>query len=158
MPHSMHTHRQQGFSLIEILVTVLIISVGLLGLAGMQMKALQHSNDSYNRSQASLLAYDIADRVRGNIGAIAQYQNADTTKITTTTNCETSGCTATQISTYDLEQWKADVESQLPLGRGTITNSGLEYTITIMWDEGRKGTGTDCSTLKCFSLTTEFEV
>ncbi len=158
MPHSMPLMRQHGFSLLEILVTVLIISVGLLGLAGMQMKAFQHTNDSYNRSQASLLAYDIADRIRGNLGAITSYQSADTSKITSTTNCESAGCTATQIATYDLEQWKADVENQLPLGRGTITNSGLEYTITLMWDEERKGTGTDCSTLKCFRLATQFDI
>ncbi|MEW5755176.1 MAG: type IV pilus modification protein PilV [Pseudomonadota bacterium] len=158
MQRSLNTFRNHGFSLLEVLVTVLIISVGLLGLAGMQMKAFQHTNDSYNRSQASLLAYDIADRIRGNLGAIDTYKDADTAAVTTTTDCKTAACGIDQIADYDLESWKQDVENQLPMGRGIITNSGSEYTITIMWDEKREGTGSDCSTLQCFSLTTEFEV
>ncbi len=59
---------QQGFSLIEVMVTMLIVSIGLLGIAGIIMTSLKNSQSSYGRSQATLLANDIIDRMRANRG------------------------------------------------------------------------------------------
>ncbi len=55
-----------GYTLVEVLVAVVILSVGLLGLAGMQARGMRNSHDAYLRSQAAILAYDIADRMRAN--------------------------------------------------------------------------------------------
>ena len=55
-----------GFSLIEVLVALVVLSVGLLGLAALQQNAVRFNHDAYLRSQATVLAYDIADRIRGN--------------------------------------------------------------------------------------------
>ena len=57
----------QGFSLIEVLVSVFVLSVGLLGLAGLQGFSLKHTNTAYYRGQAIQLTYDMADRIRANV-------------------------------------------------------------------------------------------
>ncbi|MFZ3288159.1 MAG: type IV pilus modification protein PilV, partial [Telluria sp.] len=61
--------RQQGFSLIEVLITMLIVSIGLLGIAGIIVTNLKHNQSSYARTQASLLVSDIVDRMRANRAA-----------------------------------------------------------------------------------------
>src|SRR5690606_3260878 len=60
---------QHGFSLIEVLVALLVLSVGLLGLAMLQIEGLKHNTDAYYRTQATVLAYDIIDRMRANSDA-----------------------------------------------------------------------------------------
>ena len=59
-----HGHSQAGSSLLEVLVAVVVLSIGLLGLAGLQMTSIKSSHSAYMRSQATLLAYDLADRAR----------------------------------------------------------------------------------------------
>src|SRR5690606_27536649 len=68
---------QQGITMIEILVTVVIISVGLLGAAAMVINGLESNRNAYLRTQASILAYDMADRIRANAGQVASYDNFD---------------------------------------------------------------------------------
>ncbi len=55
-----------GFTLIEVLIAMLVLAVGLLGLAGLQATSLRNNQSAYNRSQATQLAYDLADRMRAN--------------------------------------------------------------------------------------------
>ncbi|MEX0731358.1 MAG: type IV pilus modification protein PilV [Aquisalimonadaceae bacterium] len=61
-----HRDAQQGFSLLEVLVAILILSIGLLGLAGLQAASLRANQNAYFTSQSNLLAYDIVDRMRAN--------------------------------------------------------------------------------------------
>ncbi|HLE93281.1 MAG TPA: type IV pilus modification protein PilV, partial [Sulfuricaulis sp.] len=58
--------QHRGFSLIEVLVALLVLSIGLLGLAALQTTSLQYNTGSYFRTQATFLAYDIIDRMRAN--------------------------------------------------------------------------------------------
>ena len=62
-----------GFTLIEVLVALLILAVGLLGIAALQFKGMRYSNDAFMRSQITFLAYDIADRIRANAANGAAY-------------------------------------------------------------------------------------
>ena len=64
-------NRQQGFTLIEILVAVLILSLGVLGLIAMESLALQSNMSAYHRSQATILAYDLSDKMRTNPAGVA---------------------------------------------------------------------------------------
>ena len=69
--------RQAGITLVEVLVTLLIFTVGLLGLAGLQLKALQGASDSIQRSQATWIINDLADRIYANENAtVADYTGA----------------------------------------------------------------------------------
>lgn len=126
------THRAQvGATLIEVLVAVVVLSIGLLGLAGLQATSIQANQGAYYRSQASILAADITDRMRANRKAVlaGDYNLAELTSSYTTT---------TTRKDKDLNQWIALV-AQLPKGKGRIERdnaTGL-VTITINWDESR---------------------
>lgn len=66
-------NRETGFSLLEVLIAIVVTSIGLLGLAAMQATGLRNNHSAYHRSQATVLAYDIADRMRSNAISMASY-------------------------------------------------------------------------------------
>jgi len=148
---------ERGFTLIEILVAVLVLSFGLLGLAMLQATGLRFNTDSYLRSQATVLAYDLVDRMRANkAGADAgNYCLTSTTPVCATTAAPTAqtcgdaaaGCSsAAQLAQYDLSRWYALQEKYLSPGASpssiqrevVTTTSGqtiYQYTITMRWSE-----------------------
>ena len=134
----------EGFTLIEVLISMLILAVGLLGLAGLQATGLRNNISAYNRSQATQLAYDLADRMRANVAEAQNY----TTSIyftqapagTAVPNCElAAGCSTTQMAQNDLSVWNTNVTTILPMGQGTVGAAGSFFTITINWDDNRDG-------------------
>jgi len=129
--------KHDGFTLVEILVTVLVLSIGLLGLAGLQVKSMKSNHSSYLRTQATIMAYDMIDRMRANPNAVTtgvtDYVAQGTYTIDTSTdpytvssptataNCSnTTGCTTTQMANTDVNQWRVDLATQLPGGVGVI--------------------------------------
>ena len=102
---------EKGFSLIEILIAMLILAVGVLGIAALQFKGLQYSNDAHFRSQISNLVSDIADRMRINKTNAASYVSTYTLTTTRPTGCtEATGASAAN----DLACWRAQVWDALP--------------------------------------------
>ena len=135
-------HRSAGFTLLEVLIAVVILSIGLLGLAGLQTTGLRNNQDAYARTQAATLANDMADRIRANMAGFnaGNYNNA----ATYTATCNTSGCTPQQMAQHDTSLWNQALAA-LPAGQGTVTNNAGLVTVTVMWDNSRSGaTGTDC--------------
>ncbi len=144
--------------MVEVLVTALILSLGLLGLAGLQVKSMQFNHSAYLRSQASLLAYDITDRMRANAVGTANgnYNVASTTPPGPVAGCTTTtGCTPAQMAQNDLDEWKKAVAAALPGGKavsclddspddGTPTapacNGGTHYAIKIWWTDDKAAT------------------
>jgi type IV pilus assembly protein PilV len=131
-----------GVTLIEVLVTMVIVAVGLLGLAGMQVRGLSMQKDAHGRAIATQLALDIADRMRSNTGAATSYAfgNAYSTTYTapTVTDCSAGVCTAVQQAQYDFDRWFARVRGgALPSGWAQITQAGTTsaWDITMMWVE-----------------------
>jgi len=126
--------RQAAFTLFEVMIAVVILSIGLLGLASLQAAGMRSNNTAYMRSQASVLAYDMADRMRanrqGNYLATANEQAACLT---------TAGCTTDEMAQNDISEWDAAITDTLPEGTGTITLSGTVYTIKVLWDDNRDG-------------------
>ena len=121
-------HNQSGLTLIEILVALLVLSIGLLGMARLQAASLRANHNAYLRSQAVVLAYDMADRMRANrppalAGAydIALAGSA-------------SGST---VAADDLAEWKNLLQSVLPSGDGAVDVDGTAATITVQWDDTR---------------------
>ncbi|WP_020410262.1 type IV pilus modification protein PilV [Hahella ganghwensis] len=118
---------QKGLGLIEVLVTVLILAVGLLGIAALQAKSLKNNAESYYRTQATVLATDLADRVRSNRAILDTFENAydmtfATSKtITTTKNCETAACSESDLAEYDKVNWVGLVIDNLPGGEAQVT-------------------------------------
>ncbi|MHB8473214.1 MAG: type IV pilus modification protein PilV [Gammaproteobacteria bacterium] len=145
--HLMTTKPSRGFTLLEILIALLILSVGLLGLAGLQVNGLHSNQDSYYLTQAMAQAYDMADRMRANrVGYTAgSYDNIDTTT-PTDPGCITTGCSSANMAVYDRYQWNTANANVLPSGKGSVTTSGNIRIITVMWDQLRNGVlGTACS-------------
>ncbi len=129
-----------GFTLIEVLVTMVILAVGLLGIAALQVKGLQFNHDAHLRSQISTLAYNIADRMRlsENVtdGLAASYVSSYTVA------ASRPGCT---LATFpadvpsvqsDLGCWQQAVYDALPPGStASISRAANEYTVTLGWTD-----------------------
>lgn len=154
---------KKGFTLLEVMVAMVIFAIGLIGLASLQSISLQSEHASYSRSQAILLAYDMADRIKANAsGSVSYVIDANTTTVAGyngSTMCTANTCTISDIVLYDMGLWKASLATLLPSGRGAITiPSALNHTITVHWDEDRTGaTGLNCpplsaADLRCFQI------
>jgi len=147
---------QQGFTLIEVMVAVFVLAVGILGMAGMQAVSVRESQNSIFRSQADILAGDMADRLRANRTDATDplstnYETDGTFGVLPNCMGTTASCDEVDIAGYDIFQWQTQIaNSNLPSGIGTITrNAGTsEYTILVFWDEDRDGavvTGASCN-------------
>lgn len=145
--HIMHSSQQcrRGFTLIEVLVALVVLSIGLLGMAKLVMVS-SHANDSaYLRSQATAQAYAILDNMRANLSAASahDYDTALNTMPAAPAACNVSGtpCAPTQLALYDVYNWKQHLNAPtgaLPSGTGSIvTSAGLPVTATIIveWDD-----------------------
>ncbi|VAX07176.1 hypothetical protein MNBD_GAMMA26-1448 [hydrothermal vent metagenome] len=109
-----------GFTLIEVLVTLVILGVGLLGMAGMQMTGLQSNQGAYLRSQANFIATDVADRLRANSSELDEYDgftvDIEAVVLPTSQDCETAmvSCNLDEVADYDMFRWNAMVSDLLP--------------------------------------------
>jgi type IV pilus assembly protein PilV len=117
---------QRGTTLIETLVALVVLSVGLLGIAALQMTSLRNNRGANFRSQAQVLAYDIADRMRANRNAA--LANAYVVALGVTP----AGAT---LNAIDLQAWKATLTQALPQGDGEITRVGNMFRIRITWTD-----------------------
>jgi type IV pilus assembly protein PilV len=116
---------QEGMTLIEVLVALLILSVGLLGAAAFQLNALKYTDSARMTSQASFIAYDMMDRIRAN--AAADY----------TVTPPTSG-NLSVARDQDLYDFTSNIVNfGGPTATGSITLNQRVYTITINWDDSR---------------------
>jgi type IV pilus assembly protein PilV len=139
-----HLSRQSGATMIEVLVALFVLSVGLLGVAAMQQVGLRNSHSAHLRSQATALAYDMADRMRANVrSARDELYNTDID-----VDPDLGACVATptreQVIECDVGQWLDSLQRVLPLGDGTIEVEPLDdgmqrATITVQWDDTRDG-------------------
>jgi type IV pilus assembly protein PilV len=123
----MQARRSRGMTLIEVLVALLIVSIGLLGLAALQANSLKFNHSAYLRTQATQLAYDMAERIRA---------NRDDALINNT-NYEIAFAdaapTATDIETRDLNTWLSQIAATLPNGDGEIARTANRFTISVRW-------------------------
>ena len=150
--------------MVEVLVAIVVLSIGLLGLAGLQTASLKANDSAYQRSQASIMANEILDRMRANaVGLQAGfYDDPYGGGAPTDPGCSASGCSVATMAQYDVYYWETALGNTLPSGQGAITGAGAGsiFTITVMWDDDRTGvTGTDCSgdstvDLTCFVMST----
>lgn len=128
--------KQTGSSLVEILVTILIVSFGLLGVAGVIGNGLKNNHSSYARSQASWLAADIIDRMRANRAAAEAVGKPYNLAIG-------SSPAGTTVAATDLTAWRAALGATLPSGTGSVSMDAatLKVTVTVQWDDSRAAGG-----------------
>jgi type IV pilus assembly protein PilV len=133
---------QHGFSMIEVLVTMLIISLALLGTMGLQAYALRVNQGGQFRSQAVFLVADLAERMEANSVAAVKLNNdyivatPSNTPVPSSVACS-STCTSDQLATWDMSQWTSLVSLTLPQSMWTVTQqvagNQVTYTINVSW-------------------------
>jgi len=125
-----------GFTLIEVLIALIIMSVGMLGIAGLYVHSMQAGRTSVLRHNAVTLAGDIADRIRANPRAGAAYALAGANN-----NCVAAGvdCTIGEMAAHDIWLWDQQAAATMPNGQvNVVFNNGVvppTYQITITWTE-----------------------
>jgi type IV pilus assembly protein PilV len=129
IPVSGALSRARGFTLVEALVALLALSIGLLGIAGLQLTGMRANLSAAWRSQATYLGYDIIDRMRANRGHRLDYVIGTGSMPLGTTTAE-----------LDLAAWKTHLSATLPAGDGTVVIDPLNdttVTITVQWNDSR---------------------
>lgn len=144
---SLAATRSDGFTLLEVLIALLVLSVGLLGIAGLQLTSLRSNHSAYLRSQATILAYDILDRMRAN-RAQAQADNTTAddynTTIATAEDLPDISGSPTQAA-KDLNSWGTAVLA-LPGASATVkVNTDNTVSVSISWDDSRADQAPDRS-------------
>ena len=136
-----HPTRAGGFSLIEVLITIVILSFGLLGVASILLNGMKLNNASYLRSLATQQAYDIGDRIRANgAGVIAGNYNAITyPPASSCTNCTSASCSVANLAASDACNWNKQNAALLPMGQGAVTRNGTDFIIAVSWDNNKDG-------------------
>lgn len=130
---------QSGFTLLEVLVAMIVLSIGLLGLSGLQTSSLRSNHSAFMRSQATTLTMDIMDRMRANReGAVAGSYNINRSASASSSGCN-ANCTTGQVAQNDLYQWRSMVE-RLPGGESevNVTADGVA-SVTVWWIDYRPG-------------------
>ncbi len=133
------------------MISIFVVSIGFLGFAGLQVKGLAAVNDSMFRSKAVYLSYQMADRVRANLPAVALGSYNAMTGTASNPGCITTGCTTAQVAQNDFYEWTTEIGASLPSGSGVICldgspddgapgdpqcdGAGSVYTIKIWWME-----------------------
>ncbi len=136
---------ERGLTMIEVLVTLVIVSIGLLGAAAMVINGLESNRNAYLRTQASIVGYDMADRIRSNPEQVASYAgfefDSETDDVPDLPACFSSdnGCGPADLATADLAQWASSLKGSaggvvlLPAAQGSIALAGDEVTVTVSW-------------------------
>ena len=160
---------QRGFSLIEILISVLVFGIGILGLGSLQIASLKGSSNAHYRTTASVLAQDLADRMRSNIDAVIAGRYGEAISCGTVSRlCRSSACSIDELAIFDIQEIKCGsrigsrreggVQGLLPGGQMTVTcpagcntpdgDPRATHNINITWNAQQtdgKQTGDDQS-------------
>jgi type IV pilus assembly protein PilV len=150
----------QGITMIENLVALLVLSIGLLGLAGLQAASFRNSKDATYRAIATQQATDMVNRIRVNSAGVVsgQYNAISPLPPMPGIFCDATACDAAELATFDTWEWNTRNAALLPRGGGTVVGtpltiasvdpllSPMQFTITVRWDGDRNGaTGIGCN-------------
>jgi len=136
--------RQSGTTLIEVMVAILVLSIALLGIAGLTSASMRYSQGSWARAAVASALTDLADRVRSNPAALATAylqttdnyatQQGTSYALSSPTDCSSATCTPADMAAYQLEQWRLSVKRNLPSSAIWVSGSRTTgYEATVMW-------------------------
>lgn len=141
--------KQAGVGLVEVLIALLVTSIGLLGFAALQAANLNVGDTAWSRSTATVLAGDLIDRARINRQQFLNggYDLAFGASPGTASDCRANSCSPAQLRVYDLNQWLSQLSSALPQGQGQVQRdtsvSPAVLVVQVRWfDRLRQGNQT----------------
>ncbi len=140
-----HKRNQAGFSLLEVMIAVIVVSVGVLGISALQTTSSVFTESALYRSQAASLATEMVERMRSNVTEAKAGGYNISSLPSHSQNCvgPESDCTPEQIRNHDLRVWSNRVTNQLPSGTATISSGPdngddpVDITLTLQWDDSR---------------------
>ncbi len=153
--------RQRGVSLIEVLVSILVMALGLVGMASLQTTTLKYQQGSVQRGMVASLISDFAERARANNSQSPQVEGDSSLYLTESgltwasavavsdfepdSDCRASDatCSASDLAAYDLKVWQQSVRTALPQGSAAVVRQGDAMNVTLMWSD--KGRATESS-------------
>jgi len=148
--HALLSSKSVGFTLIEVLVSIIVLSIGLLGAAGLQVKSQQYSRSAYLNTQATVLAHDMLERMRANPQGLLLEKAYDNPDSTEHASCFTvSGCSVAKMAQNDMYEWATEVAEKLPSGKVEVCidstaddgepadtacdGTGKQYALKVWW-------------------------
>lgn len=147
--------RSGGATMIEVLVSLLIFSVGLLGMVGLQTLSLRNTQSAYFRTQATVMAEDIMERMRANPQGARAGSYAAASGQLNSACLSVGGCSPAALAQHDLAEWQAALAEALPMGSGRVCvdstpddgtpaapacdGVGNWQAVKIWWDDNRDG-------------------
>lgn len=135
--------RQRGMSLVEVMVALLVLGIGVMGYAALQLRSVKMSEDTYSRSQAMAIAQDAIERVRANIDGLPAYLAtnwggalvAPATRCTDTETIPDTPCTAEQMAANDVYELRTMANTMLPTGTIAVSPCNQLTCVTVAWNE-----------------------
>jgi len=163
--HAHARHRQQGLTLLESLVAIVVLALGVLGMLGVQMRTLAETQTGVRRAQAVRLIEDLSERIKSNPRGLDQLDDyiADwDATVAAATDCSSAACTPAQLAAWDLKAWRDSVAETLPLGQATTFASsdtdedGARRLLGVMvgWRVNERETEADSTYTTSFSVDT----
>ncbi len=127
--------KSAGFTLVEVLIALIVLSIGLLGLASLQVTTTKFNHSAYLRSQATRLAYSMTDRMRANRKAALEDGAYSAVDYVAAPACGAVG--GSTVAERDISAWRNALACSLPQGNGRIVVNGETVTVSIRWDDTR---------------------
>ncbi|MEX0619815.1 MAG: type IV pilus modification protein PilV [Pseudohongiellaceae bacterium] len=147
--------RESGATLLEVLISLMILAGGMLGMSALLTSSLKINQSSNFRTQATLYSQDIIERMRSNISATEAGDYDDPSAILTASCLTPAGCPAAAMAAHDVAEWETLVQAGLPSGSATVCidasaidgtpaspacdGAGSLYAVKIWWDDDRDG-------------------
>ena len=146
---------ERGIALIESLIAMLVMALGILGIVGVQMRALTDTQAGVRRAQAIRLIEDLGERLQSNPDAL-NYLGAYTASADTAPDCAAAACSPPQLAAFDAWQWRRNVAAALPEGSATVflpKGGARQLGVMVGWNENRYSSrGTAASTAQTAAL------
>ena len=128
--------KQGGATLLEMMISLFVMGVGMMGVLGMQTQSMRFNHQAYSYSQAVFLAQEVLESIRANSSAAQSYELGLDQNVIVTAECGAAqaNCSQAQLKNWDLAKWREKISQRLPGGKGAIDIEDSTFTITIEFD------------------------